>query len=93
MSAQSGGPDVQLLVQLYTWQLVNSPVQELNRARRALGERKPRRSVAEATNELLASEKRPMSNTEIGQRLQAGGVKISSGSEQYNRFSDHPPGK
>ena len=52
--------------------------QELKRAKRESRKSKARPSVAEATKELLALQKRPMSNTEIAEHLKARGMKISS---------------
>lgn len=53
-------------------------IQELKRVRRKMRKPKAPPSVAEATKDLLATEKRPMSNTEIARHLKDAGMKISS---------------
>ena len=52
--------------------------QELKRAKRERQKRPARPSIVEAARELLLTENRPMSNTEIAQHLKASGMKISS---------------
>ena len=51
--------------------------QELKRAKRERQKPPARPSIVEAARELLATQKRPMSNMEIAQHLKAGGMKIS----------------
>jgi hypothetical protein len=52
--------------------------QEAKKAKRERQNRRARPSVGDAARALLASEKRPMSNTEIAEHLKASGMKISS---------------
>ncbi|MBV8851036.1 MAG: hypothetical protein JOZ16_15785 [Methylobacteriaceae bacterium] len=52
--------------------------QEIKRAKREEQKPKTRTSIPEATKELLAAQKRPMSNTEIAEHLKAWGMKISN---------------
>jgi hypothetical protein len=52
--------------------------QELKRAKRERQKRPATISIVEAARELLLTEKRPMSNTEIAEHLKASGMKISS---------------